>query len=200
MRRRLAAHPRELPHHAAALTKTLGVTNRDALTAALSGLPVTKAETAIRAAGGVAARLRTRVQWQGSPQGRALAAEPWIRFRPGDRQRRPHLDRLRVLDFTRVLAGPTATKFLAALGADVLRIDPPWMPELLGQHLDTGAGKRSATADLTEAATLESIRELAASADIAMLGYRPGALARFGLDPDALHAAHPQLAIVHFDA
>jgi crotonobetainyl-CoA:carnitine CoA-transferase CaiB-like acyl-CoA transferase len=99
-----------------------------------------------------------------------------------------------------VLAGPTATKFLASLGADVLRIDPPRIPELLDQHIDTGAGKRSATADLTEAATLKLIRQLAASADIVMLGYRPGALARFGLDPDELHAAHPHLAIVHLDA
>ena len=130
----------------------------------------------------------------------SASAEPWIRFRPGDREPRPRPDRLRVLDFTRVLAGPTATKFLASLGADVLRIDPPRMPELLDQHIDTGAGKRSATADLTDAATLELVRQLAASADIVMLGYRPGALARFGLDPDQLHAAHPDLAIVHLDA
>jgi crotonobetainyl-CoA:carnitine CoA-transferase CaiB-like acyl-CoA transferase len=188
------------PHHAAALTQALAVTDRGALADALSELPVIEAETAIRAAGGVAARLRTRVEWESSPQGRAVATEPWIRFRPGDREQRPRLDRLRVLDFTRVLAGPTATKFLASLGADVLRIDPPRMPELLDQHIDTGAGKRSATADLTDAATLRLVRQLAASADIVMLGYRPGALARFGLDPDELHAAHPDLAIVHLDA
>jgi CoA-transferase family III len=161
---------------------------------------VIEAETAIRAAGGVAARLCARAEWESSPQGGAVAAEPWIRFRPGDREHRPRLERLRVLDFTRVLAGPTTTKFLASLGAEVLRIDPPRMPELLDQHIDTGAGKRSATADLTDAATLKLVRQLAASADIVMLGYRPGALARFGLDPDELHAARPDLAIVHLDA
>lgn len=69
-----------------------------------------EAETAIRAAGGVAARRRMRAEWESSPQGRAVAAEPWIRFRPGDREPRAHLDRLRVLDFTRVLAGPTITR------------------------------------------------------------------------------------------
>jgi hypothetical protein len=57
------------------------------------------------------------------------------------------------------------------------------MPELLDQHIDRGAGKRSATADLTDADALRLVRELAASADIVMPGYRPGALARFGLDP-----------------
>lgn len=115
-------------------------------------------------------------------------------------EQRPRLDGLRVLDFTRVLAGPTATKFLASLGADVLRIDPPRIPELLDQYIETGAGKRSATADLAEPAVLKRVRRLAASADIVMLGYRPGALSRFGLDPDELHAAHPHLAIVHLDA
>jgi len=104
------------PQHAAALSHALAVTDRRELAAALGELPVIEAENTIRAAGGVAARLRTRMEWESSPEGRAVAAEPWIRFRPGDRERRPRLDRLRVLDFTRVLAGPTATKFLAALG------------------------------------------------------------------------------------
>jgi CoA-transferase family III len=72
------------------------------------------------------------------------------------------------------------------------------MPEL-DQHIDTGAAKRSATAELTHP-TLERVLQLAASADIVMLGYRPGALARFGLDPDQLHAALPHLAVVHLDA
>jgi crotonobetainyl-CoA:carnitine CoA-transferase CaiB-like acyl-CoA transferase len=188
------------PHHAAALYRALGATTPDHVAGILGELPAIATEDAIRAAGGVAAALRTRSEWDASPQGRAGAAEPWIRFRPGEREHRPQLDRFRVLDFTRVLAGPTATKFLASLGADVLRVDPPRMPELLDQHLDTGAGKRSAIAELAEGATLARVRQLAASADVVMLGYRPGALARFGLDPDELHAAHPHLAIVHLDA
>ena len=188
------------PHHAAALLQAFAVDDRDTLADALAELPAIEAESSVRAAGGVAAALRTRAEWESSLQGLAVAAEPWIRFQPGDRENRPRLDRLRVLDFTRVLAGPTATKFLASLGADVLRIDPPQMPELLDQYLDTGAGKRSAAADLTDALTLERVRQLAASADIVMLGYRPGALDRFGLNPDELHAEHPHLAIVHLDA
>ena len=188
------------PHHAAALCQALGVTDRERLGYALSERPAIAAEIAIRAAGGVAAALRSRPEWDASPPGRAVAAEPWIRFGLGDGEHRRQLGGLRVLDFTRVIAGPTATKFLASLGADVLRIDPPRMPELLDAHLDTGAGKRSATAELSDPATLARVRELAASADVVMLGYRPGALARFGLDPNELHAAHPHLAVVHIDA
>jgi crotonobetainyl-CoA:carnitine CoA-transferase CaiB-like acyl-CoA transferase len=188
------------PHHAAVFHRLLGVTDHEGLAEALKGVPALVAQDAIRAAGGVAAAVRTRAAWATSPEGRAVAAEPWIRLRPGERERRPQRKAFRVLDFTRVIAGPTATKFLASLGADVLRIDPPRMPELLDQHLETGSGKRSATAQLTDGPTLEKVRELAASADVVMLGYRPGALARFGLDPDELHDAHPHLAIVQLDA
>jgi crotonobetainyl-CoA:carnitine CoA-transferase CaiB-like acyl-CoA transferase len=188
------------PHHAAALCRAVGATDGAALAAALARRSTADAETVIVAAGGLAASLRTRSDWESSPEGRSVAAEPWIRFSPGVREQRPRLDGLRVLDFTRVLAGPTATKLLASLGADVLRIDPPQIPELVDQHIETGAGKRSATADLAEAAVLERVRQLAASADIVVLGYRPGALSRFGLNPDELHAAYPHLAIVHIDA
>jgi hypothetical protein len=90
-----------LSHHAAALGQALEVTDRDALAGALGELPAIGAEIAIRAAGGAAARLRTRAEWESSPEGRTVAVEPWIRLRPGDRERRPYLDRLRVLDFTR---------------------------------------------------------------------------------------------------
>jgi crotonobetainyl-CoA:carnitine CoA-transferase CaiB-like acyl-CoA transferase len=188
------------PHHAAALGQVLGADDRERLADVLAERRAAATEVAVRAAGGVAAALRTRAEWDASAQGRAVSSEPWIRLRPGEAEQRPRLEGLRVLDFTRVIAGPTATKFLASLGADVLRIDPPRMPELLDQHLDTGAGKRSATADLGEAATLAQVRQLAASAHVVMLGYRPGALARFGLDPEELSAAHPHLAVVHLDA
>jgi hypothetical protein len=151
-------------------------------------------QATIRAAGGIAGALRSRCARDASPEDRAVAAEPWIRFGPGDREQRPRLDGLRVLDFTHVIAGPTATKFLASLGAEVLRIDPPPVPELLDPHIDTGAGKRSATADPTDPQTLARVRELARTADVVMLGYRPGVLVGFGLDPDELHATHPQLA------
>jgi crotonobetainyl-CoA:carnitine CoA-transferase CaiB-like acyl-CoA transferase len=129
-----------------------------------------------------------------------VAGEPCIRFRPGQRERVVRLEGLRVLDFTRVLAGPTATKFLASVGADVLRIDPPHIPELRDQYLDTGGGKRSTLADLREQDVLREVLALAGTADVIVLGYRPGALEKMGLAPEELHAAHPHLAVVHLDA
>jgi crotonobetainyl-CoA:carnitine CoA-transferase CaiB-like acyl-CoA transferase len=95
---------------------------------------------------------------------------------------------LRVLDLTRVIAGPVAGRTLAALGAGVLRIDPPGLPELPEAHLDTGPGKRSAVLDLADAERREA---LLAGADVVLSGYRPGALERFGLDrhPHVVHVS-----------
>ncbi|TQF04485.1 carnitine dehydratase [Kitasatospora acidiphila] len=93
---------------------------------------------------------------------------------------------VRVLDLTRVIAGPVATRTLGLLGADVLRIDSPRLPESEDAHADTGFGKRSTRLDLAEPADLDVLRELAATADVVVAGYRPGALDRFGLAPEAL--------------
>ena len=96
---------------------------------------------------------------------------------------------MRVLDLTRVIAGPVAGRTLAALGAEVLRIDPPGLPELPEAHLDTGPGKRTALLDLADAERREA---LLAGADVLLTGYRPGALDRFGLaerHPDLVHVS-----------
>ncbi|MFD6104191.1 CoA transferase [Nocardia salmonicida] len=94
---------------------------------------------------------------------------------------------VRVLDLTRVLAGPVATRTLALLGADVLRIDPPQLPEIDWQFSDTGQGKRSTLLDLgTDLATFD---DLLAAADVLVTGYRPGALAAAGVSA----ARHPGL-------
>ncbi|MYU64126.1 CoA transferase, partial [Streptomyces sp. SID69] len=105
---------------------------------------------------------------------------------------------VRVLDLTRVLAGPVATRTLALLGADVLRLDPPWSPELPDQHADTDFGKRSAALDL--AADRDTVEELLAGADVVVTGYRPGALDRFGLSPEALAERHPALVVAQVSA
>jgi crotonobetainyl-CoA:carnitine CoA-transferase CaiB-like acyl-CoA transferase len=102
-----------------------------------------------------------------------------------------------VLDLTRVLAGPVAGRTLAALGAEVLRVDPPGLPEIPAQHLDTGAGKRSALLDLGERDAREA---LLAGADVILMGYRPGSFSRFGLDGDALASRHPHLVVVSLSA
>ncbi|MEJ3404965.1 CoA transferase [Rathayibacter sp. YIM 133350] len=107
---------------------------------------------------------------------------------------------IRVLDLTRVIAGPVSTRTLAHFGADVLRIDSPVLPELPWQHLDTGAGKRSALLDLAAAADRATFHRLLASADVVVLGYRPSGLGGLGLDPDALADSHPGLVIARLSA
>jgi crotonobetainyl-CoA:carnitine CoA-transferase CaiB-like acyl-CoA transferase len=102
-----------------------------------------------------------------------------------------------VLDLTRVIAGPVATRTLAAHGADVLRLDAPDRPEIPLQALDTLSGKRSALLDLHDTTTRE---ELLAGADVLVTGYRPGALDRFGLAPEAIAERHPGLVVVTLSA
>lgn len=192
------------PHHAAALTRALGVSTPQELTRALSTRSAEEVEETVGRAGGIAAAVRPAAQWHAHPHGAATAEEPWAAVEcRGDR---PPLSTgggallagVRVLDLTRVIAGPTCSQLLACLGADVLRIDPPARPELLDQHLSNGMGKRSTTIDL--AADTKALEHLLAAADVVLLGYRPGSLAKFGLDPGDLIARHPHLVIASLSA
>jgi len=91
-----------------------------------------------------------------------------------------------VLDLTRVIAGPTATRDLAFAGVDVLQVDSTRRPEIAAQHLDTGHGKRSTRLDLASVWDRRIFEDLLSAADVVVTGYRPGALDRYGLSPDAL--------------
>ncbi|WP_125100071.1 CoA transferase [Leucobacter chromiireducens] len=102
---------------------------------------------------------------------------------------------VRVLDLTRVIAGPVGTRTLASLGADVLRVDGPNRDEPFWQWLDTGRGKRSTLLDLRARADVRTLRELVATADVVVCGARPGALAHAGVDPDQLAADYPGAVI-----
>jgi CoA-transferase family III len=202
------------PHHAAALARALGIDITDderavaRLRAAASKLDALELEEAVFAQGGCATALRSHESWAGDPAGRAVAATPlveWLQtlrtqprraMAPLQNATRP-ADGLRVLDLTRVIAGPVAGRTLAALGAEVLRIDPPGLPELPHQHLDTGPGKRSAVLDLAEAERRET---LLAGADVLLTGYRPGSLARFEMRPEELAERHPHLVQVSLSA
>jgi crotonobetainyl-CoA:carnitine CoA-transferase CaiB-like acyl-CoA transferase len=116
---------------------------------------------------------------------------------PQGSTRRPRAGRsaplsgIRVLDLTRVIAGPVATRSLALLGADVLRVDPPSMPEIPLQHVDTGQGKRSTFIDGATPAGLATLDALLADADVLISGYRPGAIEALGLTlpPGVVHAS-----------
>jgi len=202
------------PHHAAALERALAIdlarsTDPVATLEAAAGLlDAIALEDAVFAAGGCVAALRTAQEWARHPAGRAIAAAPLVAWEDSLATRSPRAlgqaarasrpaAGVRVLDLTRVIAGPVAGRTLAALGAEVLRVDPPSLPELPQQHLDTGAGKRTAVLDLADAHTRET---LLAGADVVLMGYRPGALARFGLRSDDLAQRHPHLVQVSLSA
>lgn len=186
------------PHHRERLTAALGVAaDRDAVVAALASLQAQQVEDRVTAAGGIAVRVRDEAEWGASEQGRAAASGPLVRTvvradtaaarhpLPGGPQ---PLAGVRVLDLTRVIAGPVATRTLALLGADVLRVDPPQPAELPWQHLDTGQGKRTAVVD--GRADLDRLQRLLDAADVLVSGYRPGSVEGLGLrlPPGAVHA------------
>ncbi|HZF87134.1 CoA transferase [Streptomyces sp.] len=200
------------PHHRERLLSALGAgaAEESEVEAALAERSAVEAEEAVYAAGGLAVAVRTPEEWARHPQAAAVAGRPLVeRERLGTARARvlvplpagtPLLPAagLRVLDLSRVIAGPVATRTLALLGADVLRVDPPGMPELPDQHTDTGFGKRSAVLDL--AAGRRDFEELLAAADVVVTGYRPGALDRFGLSAEALAERRPGLVVAQLSA
>jgi crotonobetainyl-CoA:carnitine CoA-transferase CaiB-like acyl-CoA transferase len=196
------------PWHRAALLGELGTAEHpDAVAAALAERQAREVEERVFAAGGVAAAVRSLDEWRAHPQGRALATEPLIARRAvgeaGPRNRGAAdlpLGGVRVLDLTRVIAGPVCTRFLGALGADVLRIDPPGHPDMPPGTADTLLGKRSALLDLATRDGLEALHGLLDGADLLVQGYRPGSLDRFGLGFEQLAERHPGLVAVFLDA
>ncbi|MGW2108537.1 CoA transferase [Streptomyces sp. NPDC001948] len=206
------------PHHRARLLATLGLpadtpddTAVDTAAASFAGRPSDEIERTVYAAGGLAVAARTPGQWAADPRGAALAGTPLVgRDRiDGAAVRRtaaltgePLLPAagLRVLDLTRVIAGPVATRTLALLGADVLRIDAPRLPESPDAHSDTGFGKRSVELDLAGRSGRAAFEELLADADVVVVGYRPGSVERFGLTPRSLAARRPGLVIGRLSA
>jgi crotonobetainyl-CoA:carnitine CoA-transferase CaiB-like acyl-CoA transferase len=195
------------PHHRERLLKVMGPP--DTLEAAFAGRSALEVEEAVYAAGGLAVALRTPQEWAAHPQALEVAARPLVErgrldsararaFTPLDGAPLLPAAGVRVLDLTRVIAGPVATRTLALLGADVLRLDTPRLPELPDQHADTGFGKRSATLDL--AADRRTFEELLSAADVVVTGYRPGALDRFGLSPQALAERRPGIVVAQLSA
>ncbi|NMZ64565.1 acyl-CoA transferase [Pseudomonas oryzihabitans] len=187
------------PHHRERALAVLGCANsHDAVAQAMAGGSGEDLETAIVAAGGCAAKLRTQAEWQAHPQGQAVGAEPLIaqewtvadiasNWRP-DPQR--PLQGIRVLDLTRILAGPIATRLLAGLGAEVLRIDPPDWDEP-AQAPEVTLGKHCARLDLRRPADRQRFEALLTSADILVHGYRADALERLGYGVAARRALNP---------
>ncbi|MFE7649722.1 CoA transferase [Streptomyces phaeoluteigriseus] len=198
------------PHHRERLLRALDLPDDPAaVEAALAERSALEVEATVYAAGGLAVAARTPAEWAAHEQAAALARRPLVETERLDSARARVLPPLtgspllpaaglRVLDLTRVIAGPVATRTLALLGADVLRLDSPRLPELPDQHADTGLGKRSATLDL--AVGRRTFEELLAAADVVVTGYRPGALDRFGLSAGELTERRPGLVVAQLSA
>ncbi len=196
------------PHHRAAAERVLGkVTERAQMAHNVAKWNAAELEQAVVDEGGCAAQMRTWQAWQGHPQGLAVNAEPLIQrqaFATAGNQpwlgttARP-LAGIKVLDLTRVLAGPVASRFLAGLGADVLRIDSPTWDEP-GVVPEMTLGKRCARLDLKSAEGRQVFEALLRNADILFHGYRADALEQLGYAGDALQRIAPGLIDVSLNA
>ena len=196
------------PHHRAAAAKVLGAPeNREAFSKAAAQWNGQELEEAIIAAGGAGGMVRTMEEWSKHPQGVAVSALPLMEIiKIGDspveklpQGNRP-LSGIRVLDLTRVIAGPVGGRTLAEHGADVLKITSPHLPSLGYQEYETGMGKLAAQLDLREPKNLEIMRGLIREADVFSQGYRPGTLANRGLAPEELAKLRPGIVAISLSA
>ena len=196
------------PHHRDGLLRILNCANeRTAVAQALRGWKAFDLEDAAAEAGLCATAMRTFEAWDAHPQGQAVMTRPVVSItRIGDgpvvrflKAARPLAD-VRVLDLTRVIAGPVCGRTFAAHGAEVLTIASPNLPNLPALHMDTSRGKRSAFLDLREAAGKDRLRALLAGADVFVQGYRPGGLAALGFGPEEAAAIRPGIIYVSLSA
>ena len=200
------------PHHRAAVCKVLDCkAERDDVQAALMRWEAEAFETAAYAAGGVVAMMRRYDEWQATPHAKALAQLPLISIekigeaapkpwpKGGPKRDRP-LAGIRVLDLSRVIAGPVAGRTLAAHGADVMLISGPDLPAIPWLSIDNGRGKLSSFVELKSEQGRAAMRELLAEADIFSQGYRPRALATLGFAPDDAARINPGIVYVTLSA
>ncbi|HEV7663598.1 MAG TPA: CoA transferase, partial [Chloroflexota bacterium] len=202
-------YQRLFPHHRARQANVLQTAPDDeaAIAAATATWTGTELEDAIVERGACAAMVRSADEWAAHGQGRALATLPLfevLRFGHSQPEPLPAADRplggIRVLDLTRVLAGPTCARTLAEHGADVLRIGTLALPDNEAMMHDTGHGKRSAALDLTSAEGIARLRTLIGGADVFAQGYRPGSLASRGFGPLEVAALRPGIVYVTISA
>ncbi len=196
------------PNHRAAALSVLGVPeDKKAVTEAVAKWDPLELEEAIIAAKGAGGMVRTLDEWREHPQGKAVATLPLMEIiKIGDSPIEPlpkgdrPLSGIRVLEFTRVIAGPIGGRTLAEHGADVLRITAEHLPSLGYQEYETGHGKFSAHLDLREPKNMETLKQLIRESDVFSQGYRPGTLAARGLSPEALAKLRPGIVAVSLSA
>lgn len=205
-------HTNYASHRHAAMTVLGTEAERDSVTVAVARWSGDELESAVVAAGGCAAVMRTALDWNAHPAGMATGAEPPVRLGPAPRvtaRAAPDLSMadtdaplagIRVLDLTRVIAGPVATGLLAGYGAEVIRVDPPGFEEVPVLLPLTTAGKRCVALDLTQSKDRDEFRGLVAGAHVVVDGLRPGAMEGLGFDPGSLRGINPSIITVTHDA
>jgi crotonobetainyl-CoA:carnitine CoA-transferase CaiB-like acyl-CoA transferase len=196
------------PHHRAAVCQVLSCEGqREAVQAALMQWNGEAFETAAYAAGGVVSLMRSHEEWSALPQARALAELPVLTIekigeappRPWPNGDRP-LAGVRVLDLSRVIAGPVAGRTLAVHGADVMLVSGPDLPAIPWLTIDTGRGKLSTSIELKSEPGRATLRGLLAEADIFSQGYRPSAIASLGFAPEDAAKISPGIVYVSLSA
>lgn len=164
-------------------------------------------ENAIAEAGVCGAMCRSPEEWDASEQGRQLAAHPPVEvIKIGESDPEPFarggempLSGVRVLDLTRVLAGPTCARTLAQYGADAMVISSPDLPSVPFFVSDTGHGKRAAFVDLKTERGRAQLGDLVRGADVFSQGYRQGALERMGFGVLDLARMRPGIIAVEIN-
>jgi crotonobetainyl-CoA:carnitine CoA-transferase CaiB-like acyl-CoA transferase len=177
--------------------------DRDSIGKAVARWDGPALEDALAEIGTCGALVRTNDEWRAHPQGQAVRAMARVEVeRIGDGDpvpvgdgRRP-LGGVRVLDLTRVLAGPTHARTLAEHGADTLLVNSPALPNVPAFVMDTSHGKLSSFVDLDDPDGAAALRELVVSADVFCQGYRSGALERRGFGPSQLAELRPGIVYV----
>lgn len=196
-------------HHQERALAVLGVAaTKDAVAAAVATWDAEALERAILDAGGVARVLRSAEEWSALPQSQAVAAQPVVdTARLDDAPPRLFdgpgalpLSGLRVLDLTRVIAGPVCGRTLAACDADVLLVGSEGLPTLEQFEIDTGFGKRATHLDLRSPAGRARLLDLAAEADVFVQAFRPGALDALGLGFDDIARVRPGIVTLSLNA
>jgi len=201
-------------HHRDGALRLLGLppgpaTTRAEVGAALRGWRAERFEAAAAEAGLVVAALRSFDTWEQHPQHGAVAALPLIEItRIGDAPplawpalaptARP-LEGLRVLELTRILAGPVAGRTLAGYGADVMLVNAPHLPNI-DAIADTSRGKRSALADLRDPADHAAFAATLSESHVFLQSYRPGSLEGFGFGPADAARLRPGIVCVSLSA
>ena len=197
------------PHHRDGILRLLDCSyDRESVQRALRTWTGEAFETAAAEAGLVATMMRSFEEWDAHPQGQTVAQLPLLTVtRIGNAPPSPFssgpdrpLSGLRVLDLTRIIAGPVAGRALAAHGADVLAVSAPHLPSIEALVMDTGRGKRSAFVDLRVKEGKQILTDLLAGADVFVQGYRPGALASHGFGPREAAAMRPGIVYVSLSA